>query len=124
MDAFKVVCIVCALVGAFAAVSEAIKCYHCTFTADCEDDFKKKDHTPVENCTQCTKTKTVNDGKQSVARMCMPSKGGENKCDEKEQSGAEVTNCWCDTDLCNGTPRVTVTVFTLVTVVLVALKFM
>ncbi|WAR10845.1 hypothetical protein MAR_035921 [Mya arenaria] len=120
MDAFKVVCIVCALVGAFAAVSEAIKCYHCTFTADCEDDFKKKDHTPGPHDhrfkAQC--------GRCAVARMCMPSKGGENKCDEKEQSGAEVTNCWCDTDLCNGTPRVTVTVFTLVTVVLVALKFM
>ncbi|XP_052814999.1 uncharacterized protein LOC128241909 [Mya arenaria] len=126
MDAIKVVCIVCALVGALAVVSEAIKCYDCNsiMTTNCKDEFKKENIPVKENCSACMKTKGKKDGNQFVLRSCSPLKGGKNECNEVKKDGAEVNVCFCDKDICNGTPRVTVTIFTLVTAVLVAFKLM
>ncbi|WAR10840.1 hypothetical protein MAR_035916, partial [Mya arenaria] len=48
-----------------------------------------------------------------VMRTCSPIKVGKNECKEITQLGAKMNVCTCVNDLCNGTPRVTVTVFTL-----------
>ncbi|XP_052812331.1 uncharacterized protein LOC128239918 [Mya arenaria] len=124
MDAIKVFCFVFVLVGVLAGVSEAIKCYNCTsLTAgNCKDDFKKEGITIKDNCSACMKTKGKYEGNQVVMRTCSPIKVGKNECKEITQLGAKMNVCTCVNDLCNGTPRVTVTVFTLVTAVLAAFK--
>ncbi|WAR10841.1 hypothetical protein MAR_035917 [Mya arenaria] len=120
MDAKKVFCFVFAVVGVLAGVSEAIKCYDCTsLTENCKDDFKKEGITIKDNCSACIKFKGL-----SVVRRCSPIKVGKNECKEVTLLDITMIVCVCDKDLCNGTPRVTVTVFTLVTDVLAAFKLM
>ncbi|XP_052814460.1 uncharacterized protein LOC128241530 [Mya arenaria] len=126
MDAIKVFCFVFALVGVFAGVSDAIKCYHCTsLTAgNCMDDFKKESITIKDNCNSCMKIKGKYKGNQAVIRTCSLIKVGKNECKEGTQLGLKIKACACVKDLCNGTMRVTVTIFTLVTAVLAAFKLM
>ncbi|WAR10842.1 hypothetical protein MAR_035918 [Mya arenaria] len=60
----------------------------------------------------------------AVIRTCSLIKVGKNECKEGTQLGLKIKACACVKDLCNGTMRVTVTIFTLVTAVLAAFKLM
>ncbi|XP_042870610.1 U-scoloptoxin(05)-Cw1a-like [Penaeus japonicus] len=71
---------------------EAIKCYECLNSNDCQKE--------VECAGSCTKTTTTTAGVAANARACSPVKL-ENGCKESTVAGIKSNLCACDSDLCN-----------------------
>ncbi|KAH3752885.1 hypothetical protein DPMN_187511 [Dreissena polymorpha] len=90
-------------------VEAAFKCYTCVGISDkdsCSDEFTKSSSLESSsNCNACTKTKTNG----IVARVCSPISLGGNKCEES--NGIEV--CICESELCNGSNNLAVSMVTL-----------
>ncbi|KAH3802269.1 U-scoloptoxin(05)-Cw1a-like [Dreissena polymorpha] len=90
-------------------VDAAFKCYQCIGTSDsdsCSDEFEKSSSLESSsNCNACTKSKTNG----IVTRACSPISLGGNKCEESNG----VEQCICESELCNGSNNLAVSVVTL-----------
>ncbi|KAH3709162.1 uncharacterized protein LOC127857266 [Dreissena polymorpha] len=87
-------------------VDAAFRCYTCYGTAKCADEFSKSsDLESGATCRACTKVKK--DG--VVIRECSSFSYDEYKCEKKD--GAE--GCVCDTELCNSSNNLAVSMATI-----------
>jgi len=75
---------------------EAIKCYVCAVCSG--DSFGSEVSCPSSNL--CLKTYTAYSGSSVTTRSCGIGQST-SKCESRSDSGATVTVCSCNTDLCN-----------------------
>ncbi|VDI26288.1 Hypothetical predicted protein [Mytilus galloprovincialis] len=115
MDVLSVLCIYCFLFLTTVVEVENIRCYECTsqFTSSCGKDFKLKssdtNYITDDQCNRCLKRITIQPNIKVYSREC--SKATVDNCNT---ISAQEEQCFCDTDLCNKSSTMTVTVTTLI----------
>ncbi|XP_052788642.1 protein quiver-like [Mya arenaria] len=90
--------------------SEAVKCYECSSSVsdDCADPFKTT--TTQAGCSVCAKSKVTVLGVDVFTRACVPDGSGlPTGCQSGDQDGGSGEACYCNSDLCNASTRVSVT---------------
>merc|ERR1712179_506529 len=98
------------VLGLTAYSTEAVKCYVCSAVDGkaCNDPFDKNANVQTQdNCATCSKAKFDAAGVKVVARSCDPVALGKG-CQSASYQGQSADMCYCDSDLCNSSTRMSV----------------
>ncbi|XP_063412168.1 uncharacterized protein LOC134694971 [Mytilus trossulus] len=115
MDIISMLCIYCFLFLTTVVEIESIRCYECTsqFTSSCGKDFKLKssdtNYITNDQCKRCLKRITIQPNITVYSRECSGATvDGCNTVSPQEEQ------CFCQTDLCNKSSNMTVTIATVI----------
>lgn len=98
----------------FMGVASAIKCYVCTGCNGVDGD-------PTCEGEQCYKGKASAGGVDVISRSCVATSVASNECKKVELLGTESTQCYCNTELCNGAGSVVASITVIASVLLAAI---
>ncbi|XP_052257896.1 uncharacterized protein LOC127862690 [Dreissena polymorpha] len=102
----------CCVLAIMAGSADAVKCYMCNPGAPgCDDPFdanKMAADNMESDCAACIKGKMKIAGIPVTSRGCSGTAAPFDGCQTKSASGLSGTTCYCKSDLCNSSDRVSI----------------
>ncbi|KAH3785122.1 uncharacterized protein LOC127843078 [Dreissena polymorpha] len=102
----------CCVLAILAGSADAVKCYVCnTGDPGCDDSFDSNKMTAANmksGCTACSKSKGKILGIQATSRDCSLTAAPFDGCKSQSEAGLSGTACFCKSDLCNSSDRVSI----------------